>query len=100
MCRLVTWSFLFFLEKIKFFSKNNLTRGEWNVKHINQGAFRKCKRMKKISLGDNRKLRKIHSKVFYDDKKEACNDQAGRPQPEGSRLQGIPGREEELHDQG
>ena len=62
-----------------------------NVKHINQGAFRKCKRMKKINLGDNRKLRKIHSKVFYDDKKLATIKLDGRNLKEvGSKaFQGV-----------
>ena len=41
------------------------------IRNIHNGAFRKCKQLKKVNLGTSKKIRKINSKAFYDCKKLA-----------------------------
>ena len=41
------------------------------IRTIHNGAFRKCKQLKKVNLDTNKKIRKINSKAFYDCKKLA-----------------------------
>ena len=48
------------------------------IRHIHNGAFRKCKQLKKVNLDTSRKIRKINEKAFYDCKKLATVKLDGR----------------------
>ena len=48
------------------------------IRHIHNGAFRKCKQLKKVNLDTSKKIRKINEKAFYDCKKLATVKLDGR----------------------
>ena len=48
------------------------------IRNIHNGAFRSCKQLKKVNLGDQKKLRKINSKAFKGCKKLATVKLDGR----------------------
>ena len=62
----------------KFQQISGLDGGAKWIRNIHNGAFRKCKQLKKVNLGDNKKLRKINEKAFYDCKKLATVKLDGR----------------------
>ena len=48
------------------------------IRNIHNGAFRKCKQLKKVNLDTSKKIRKINEKAFYDCKKLATVKLDGR----------------------
>ena len=62
----------------KFQQISGLDGGAKFIRNIHNGAFRKCKQLKKVNLGTDKKLRKINAKAFYDCKKLATVKLDGR----------------------
>ena len=63
--------------KFQVISGLNSDGAKW-IRNIHNGAFRKCKQLKKVNLDTSKKIRKINEKAFYDCKKLATVKLDGR----------------------